>query len=407
MNDLIGNTINFLPTFAFFWYFIYQGARRRMPIPALAGGYTQFVLLFLAIPGIVLAPTLSASIVFKPGWLGSVGLGFIAIALVAISRLARHTPVSLRPAGYPKAGWSTPYIHGEIDVAAPVETVFAYIADPACWDSWSSCPRKTVRTSEGPWGIGATYRETLAQWWRAHSIRGVVVGFESPRLFALSVVVDESTAAECELTLTETSSQTVRVNFRARWRPLTPWRKITTLAFWPCNFLAYCSGMDRSLRMLRTAIEGSSSALSEVVNVQRIRNARIAWIATGLAVIAAVSVPWTLPFVLEHAYYSTHPFSDFAPPGIILLVAGPLLAISAMPGAVAFRYGRRARRYGHRPGILAVIVGTLSLASCSAVLVTGLFDTTEYEPDSYEPETEARCAGTFPGDCVSGLRRLS
>jgi hypothetical protein len=51
-------------------------------------------------------------------------------------------------------------IEESIDIVSPIEKVFTYTMDASSWNQWHSIILESEQTSQGPVGIGTTFRGT-------------------------------------------------------------------------------------------------------------------------------------------------------------------------------------------------------------------------------------------------------
>ena len=77
-------------------------------------------------------------------------------------------------------------IHDEIAINRTPADVFAYFADLQNWPAWQESTEEMVQTSEGPLGVGSTFRVKVKMLpiWKA-TISGRVTGYESPNQMAM------------------------------------------------------------------------------------------------------------------------------------------------------------------------------------------------------------------------------
>ena len=81
-------------------------------------------------------------------------------------------------------------IRDEITINRTPEDVFAYFADFRNWSAWQDSTEEMVQTSEGPLGVGSTFRVKVKMLplWKA-TIFGHVTGYESPNKMAMETGV--------------------------------------------------------------------------------------------------------------------------------------------------------------------------------------------------------------------------
>lgn len=295
--SLLTSALNFVPMFALSWLFLFEASRRRTPTAALFAGYFQIVLVLTALVMITTFRFIPAD----PGWLSACLIGVAAIAAIEVGRIAKN-PASSAP-GEPRANvahledtggaWFTPRFHSAKEIAAPIETVFRYLADPALWNEWSIIPMEVTRTSDGDWGQGTTYRQTFRAQGRQYSQTAEILRFEPPFLIDERCATNEVWAANATTRLSRTPSGNTRVELSCAQTALTPKRRVLLRLFWPFFLLSSVWMLDRNLKKLRRVIESGDSALQ----AQRVRAARIGWVATGVAILATLHLPWTLPVV--------------------------------------------------------------------------------------------------------------
>ncbi len=77
-------------------------------------------------------------------------------------------------------------IHDEIAINRTPEDVFAYFADFQNWSAWQDGTEEMVQTSEGPLGVGSTFRVRVKMLplWKA-TIFGRITRYESPNKMAM------------------------------------------------------------------------------------------------------------------------------------------------------------------------------------------------------------------------------
>lgn len=108
-----------------------------------------------------------------------------------------------------------------LEIAAPIEAVFAVIADVECAPEWSSSIDRVRRTSPDPLGVGSTFVEEATFVGLSLKTDKRVTAFEPPRCYAETTgsgLLPHSVRFE----LTPTSTGT-RLSFELSWeRGRTP-----------------------------------------------------------------------------------------------------------------------------------------------------------------------------------------
>jgi hypothetical protein len=65
-----------------------------------------------------------------------------------------------------------PTFQNTVTIARPADKVFAFLADLRNIPKWNYAVERTVQTSPGPAGVGATYRQVLRRLSRSATIAG-------------------------------------------------------------------------------------------------------------------------------------------------------------------------------------------------------------------------------------------
>lgn len=106
----------------------------------------------------------------------------------------------------------------EIEIARPMEDVFAYVADPSKLASWQTNTVSVVQENDGPLGLGTRLREVhRAPGGRELESLVEVSEFEPPKLFALRML-EGPLPIDGRITL-EPSGESTRMSFHCSGRP--------------------------------------------------------------------------------------------------------------------------------------------------------------------------------------------
>jgi ligand-binding SRPBCC domain-containing protein len=78
-------------------------------------------------------------------------------------------------------------IEESVKINSPVEKVFAFTTDAGSWKKWQSIILEAEQTSQGPVGVGTTFRGTTKLMGRTMEWTAKATEFESPRKFGKEI----------------------------------------------------------------------------------------------------------------------------------------------------------------------------------------------------------------------------
>jgi hypothetical protein len=78
-------------------------------------------------------------------------------------------------------------IEESIDIVSPIEKVFTYTMDASSWNQWHSIILESEQTSQGPVGIGTTFRGTSRMMGRNMEWTAKATEFEPQRKFGKEI----------------------------------------------------------------------------------------------------------------------------------------------------------------------------------------------------------------------------
>ncbi len=94
----------------------------------------------------------------------------------------------------------------ELDIAAPIEDVFAVLADIGGWRDWDPSVRTTLATTEGPPAAGSTYEVTVGFYGKAIEQTHEIAEYDAPH--RLVVETSGRATGRWEFALIETDGGT-------------------------------------------------------------------------------------------------------------------------------------------------------------------------------------------------------
>ena len=77
-----------------------------------------------------------------------------------------------------------PRLEASITIHRPIEEVFAYVVDPNTAAKWQGSVVEAALTSDGPIGVGSTYRYVIQVMGRRLDTRSQITVYEPPKKFA-------------------------------------------------------------------------------------------------------------------------------------------------------------------------------------------------------------------------------
>jgi uncharacterized membrane protein len=78
-------------------------------------------------------------------------------------------------------------IEESIEIRRPVEQVFAYTTDAKSWPKWNSVIVESEQTSQGPVGVGTTFRGTSRLMGRSMPWTAKVTAFDANRMYGKNI----------------------------------------------------------------------------------------------------------------------------------------------------------------------------------------------------------------------------
>lgn len=78
-------------------------------------------------------------------------------------------------------------IEESVEIKRPVEKVFAYTTDPKSWPKWQSIIPEAEQTSQGPVGVGTTFKGTSRMMGRSMKWTAKATEYEPNRKFGKNI----------------------------------------------------------------------------------------------------------------------------------------------------------------------------------------------------------------------------
>jgi carbon monoxide dehydrogenase subunit G len=115
-----------------------------------------------------------------------------------------------------------------VTLEPPPDAVFAYLTDVERIPEWQSQAgiKRVVRTSEGPMGMGSTFRMERVAQGRSAAIRATISGWNPPGGFAFETIDDAKFAGTFDTRLDPLGSGT-RLTWTVAMQPPGLWRLLS------------------------------------------------------------------------------------------------------------------------------------------------------------------------------------
>jgi uncharacterized membrane protein len=142
-------------------------------------------------------------------------------------------------------------VRASVDIARPIDEVFAYVADYANDPAWRAEVRDMRFLSDGPPGVGSRVRETAVLWGRRVVTESVITAHEPNRRVAFEAVAGPFRVSGSRTV--EAVEDGTRLTYELEWRPGSRAGRLIA----PAMGRSFQRTLDGNVERLRTIVEAS------------------------------------------------------------------------------------------------------------------------------------------------------